>query len=352
VKPLTVKKGQYARLWVSVNVPKGSPLAPGAFAGTATLSGNFGRSSANLSGEYLGPLIGEVVVAPVTAAPGQPVLVQVCDAQGKPVTDPRVIVTIQGVPAASRYLQYVAPGKRTLAIRASRGASSESAEVAVTIQGVPTMFRESLGALPLMSMPIISAARLHGQPYAATLRLGNSRAVRRIRAAEIAKAAAEHGAATSAALAHASAAPAGGAATAAPAIVVPPATAVLRTLRSAPIAACPTALGGTGGPTPRGSAGSSRSTSAQVVIALVLTSDAHCPQDRRDLSTATCYRWQRKGLLDQSGIRCGQVPAWRLWKSCRQAGRIEKCQRGTLGSDRSECRSRCAGGRDPQGTQG
>ena len=220
VKPLAVKTGQFARLWVTANVPKGSPLSPGGFAGIATLLGNFGKSSANLSGTYLGPLIGKVVVAPQTAAPGQPVAVQVCDAQGKPVADPRVTVTIQGVAAASRYLQYAAPGKRILAIRASRGASSETAEAAVNIQGQPMMFRESLGAPPLMSLPIINAARVHGHPYAATLRLGNTTAVRRIRAAEIAKAAAAHPTAP----AHAPPAPAPSVATASPEIVVPPAT--------------------------------------------------------------------------------------------------------------------------------
>src|SRR6516162_5676713 len=31
VKPLAVKTGQFARLWVTANVPKGSPLSPGLF---------------------------------------------------------------------------------------------------------------------------------------------------------------------------------------------------------------------------------------------------------------------------------------------------------------------------------
>src|SRR5262249_11781537 len=155
--------------------------------GAVTLSGSSGKTSADLAGSYLGPLIGKVTVTPSTAAPGQPVLVQVCDTQGKPVTNPDVTVTIQGVPAASRYLQYAAPGTRKLVVRASRGASSETAEAIVTIQGAPVMFREALGAPPLMSLPMINAAPVRGQPYAATLRLGNTRGVRRIRAAEVAK---------------------------------------------------------------------------------------------------------------------------------------------------------------------
>src|SRR5262249_13899060 len=103
-----------------------------------------------------------------------------------------VIVTIQGVPSASRYLQYAAPGRRSIAIRASRGTSSEAATAAIAIQGMPMAFRESLGPPALTSLPIINAAPVPGQPYAAALRLGNTQAVRRIRAAALESAAAQH----------------------------------------------------------------------------------------------------------------------------------------------------------------
>jgi hypothetical protein len=187
---LAVKKGQYARVWVTLDVPKGSDLKPGNFAGTATLSGTFGKKSASLTGTYLGPLIGEVRVTPTAAAPGQAVLVEVCDANGKPVTDPTINVVIQGVPAASRYLQYAAPGRRTLAIRAIRGSSSETAQATIDIEGQPMAFRETLGTPTVNSLPMISAARVHGQPYAATLRLGNTNGARRVLAETIAKTAA------------------------------------------------------------------------------------------------------------------------------------------------------------------
>jgi hypothetical protein len=196
VRPLAVKKGQYARLWVAADVPKDAPLAPGAFSGTAILAGTFGKNEVVLAGSYLGPLIGKVIVSPETAAPGQPVLVQVCNAAGQPITDPTVTVSIQGVPAAARYCQYSTVGKRTLAIRATRGANNESAQATVTIAGAPLAFREVIGNPTVHSLPMLNTAPVRGMPYAATFRLGNTPGVLRTLAATIAKAAATHPAAT------------------------------------------------------------------------------------------------------------------------------------------------------------
>jgi hypothetical protein len=68
-------------------------------------------------------LIGPIQVQPATVRPGQPVLVQVCDLNGKPFTpDPAVTVTIQGVEATARYYQFSTPGTRKFTARAVKGA--------------------------------------------------------------------------------------------------------------------------------------------------------------------------------------------------------------------------------------
>jgi hypothetical protein len=78
---LAVKAGQYVRLWVTANVARGA-LPPGAFSGTAVLSGK--------------SLLGNIVVQPPSVVPGGPVFVQVLDAAGKPFSDAGITVTLQG----------------------------------------------------------------------------------------------------------------------------------------------------------------------------------------------------------------------------------------------------------------
>jgi hypothetical protein len=69
-------------------------------------------------------LTGSVTVQPPSVQPGHPVLVQVCDATGKPISDPTVTVIIQGVPGSSRYFQFPVAGTITLGISASQGQTS------------------------------------------------------------------------------------------------------------------------------------------------------------------------------------------------------------------------------------
>src|SRR5580692_6940832 len=143
VKPLSVLKGQYARLWITANVPKGA-LPPGAFSGTAVVTGKNATYTVTLKGAYLGTLMGNVTVQPATVAPGQPVLVQVCDASGKPISDPTVTVTIQGVQATARYYQFPTVGIRNFIVRAVRGPLSETSQATVNVAGTPLGFRLSL----------------------------------------------------------------------------------------------------------------------------------------------------------------------------------------------------------------
>ena len=62
VEPLAVEPGQYARLWITADVPKGAALVPGEFTGTVALTGQSSTRTVTLEGTYLGTLIGKVTV--------------------------------------------------------------------------------------------------------------------------------------------------------------------------------------------------------------------------------------------------------------------------------------------------
>ncbi len=187
VKPLAVKQGQYVRLWITANVPKGDALLPGKFTGTVVLAGKIVQATGRrltktviLHGTYLGTLMGKVIVQPETVVPGQPVLVQVCDALGKPLSDPTVTVTIQGVQASARYYQFSTVGSRNFIVRAVRGELSETTQITINIAGNPLKFRSSLTLPTVTEMPMLQVASVSGQPYAATFTLGNTSSVRRV----------------------------------------------------------------------------------------------------------------------------------------------------------------------------
>ena len=181
VTPLHVGPGQYARLWVTADVPKDAGLAAGKFTGTAVLKAQSGMTwTGTLDGTYLGTLMGKVIVQPETVAPAQPVLVQVCDASGNPLSDPTVTVTIQGVPASARYHQFPAAGSYNLIVRAVRGPLSETTQVTVVVAGTALKFRSSLTLPPVTEIPMLQVASVLGQPYAATFSLGNTASVRRV----------------------------------------------------------------------------------------------------------------------------------------------------------------------------
>jgi hypothetical protein len=176
--PLTVKQGQYARLWVIADVPKGAMTA-GPFLGKAQAKGDVITTVVGLQGTYLGNLIGSVLVNPPTAAPGQPVQVQVLDAAGKPLSDPSVNVTIQGVETTSRYYQFGVPGSYGLLVAAARGSLRESANATVVIAGAPLAYRFTL-APPVTAVPILQVSQEPGLPYVATFSLGTPVGSRRL----------------------------------------------------------------------------------------------------------------------------------------------------------------------------
>ena len=184
--PLAVKLGQFVRLWVTCDVPKGSALPVGAFTGTAAVTGAKTSQTAALSSSYLGSLIGSVTVTPTSAAPGQPILVQILDSSGKPASDARVTYQIQSAIASARYLQYPTIGARTLIATATYGALSETAQATATVVGTPLAFRSSLTTPVVTEVPMIQAAWVPGQPYAATFTLGTTDGLRREMAAALA----------------------------------------------------------------------------------------------------------------------------------------------------------------------
>jgi hypothetical protein len=192
VKPLVVKQNQYVRVWVTADVPKGAALPAGNFTGAVKLTGASLTQIATLEGSYLGTLIGQVIVQPETAVPGQPVLVQVCDATGKQVSDPTVTVIIHGVPATARYYQFPTVGSYKLVVRAVRGTLSETTLTTVSIAGKALAFRKSLALPAVTEIPMLQVGAVPGQPYAATFTLGNTASTRRLLAEAVAKAATTH----------------------------------------------------------------------------------------------------------------------------------------------------------------
>jgi hypothetical protein len=202
-QPLAVKVGQCVQIWVTANLPKGA-AAPGKLAGTAELKGSKLSKSVSLTAVTAGQLIGKVLVQPESVAPGEPVFVQVCNASGKPLEDASIAVTMQGVPATSRYYQFTAVGKPALVIHAARGAVRETTTVSINVAGPAKTFRTSVNEPAPTALPYLMAKRVLGQPYAVTFSLGNPPSVRRALAKTIAaaNAPAAKGAAPAAGAAH------------------------------------------------------------------------------------------------------------------------------------------------------
>jgi hypothetical protein len=67
--PLTVQSKQYVQLFVTASISKGSTMAAGRFTSTVTVTGKSPTSAAQLTGTYLGTLIGKVTVRPATVVP-------------------------------------------------------------------------------------------------------------------------------------------------------------------------------------------------------------------------------------------------------------------------------------------
>lgn len=117
-------------------------------------------------------LIGSVRVQPATIQPGQSVLVEVLDPAGKSLTGSSTVVTINSVPTARRYLQYMGTGKYTLQIRAVSGSNADTATATVTVAGVPLTFRRTIAAPVLSVVPMLKVAQSFSNHYLATFTVG------------------------------------------------------------------------------------------------------------------------------------------------------------------------------------
>src|ERR1700722_2749741 len=111
---------------------------------------------------------------------------------GKPLADPSVTVSIQGVPASARYYQFPTVGIRRLIVCASRGALSETTQATVSVAGKALAFRPSLTVPIVTEVPMLQVASVLGQPYAATFTLGNTAGLRRVLAGLVSENAAAH----------------------------------------------------------------------------------------------------------------------------------------------------------------
>jgi hypothetical protein len=120
-----------------------------------------------------GTLIGNVEVTPTVVKPGESVLIQVLDPNGRPYSETSdVAVTIQGVQSAARYYQFATPGTRSFVVRATKGAASDTKTVSVQVTGDAVTFRRTLGTPATTALPIIQLEQSLGSPYQATFTLG------------------------------------------------------------------------------------------------------------------------------------------------------------------------------------
>lgn len=119
-------------------------------------------------------LIGSVTVQPKTIQPGQSVLVEVLDSSGKSLAGSSTVVTINGVPAARRYLQFMGVGTYTLQVRAVSGTISDAATAQVTVAGAPLSFRRSLTTPAVTLVPMLQLTQTFSNHYLATFTLGAS----------------------------------------------------------------------------------------------------------------------------------------------------------------------------------
>jgi hypothetical protein len=123
-------------------------------------------------------------VTPASVKPGESVLIQVFDPNGKPYGDGSgVQVSINGVHSGARYYQFATPGTRTFVVRATQGGVSDSKTVTVAVAGEPVAFRRVINApepAPPPELPMIQLAQSLGSPYAATFTLATPPGVRRL----------------------------------------------------------------------------------------------------------------------------------------------------------------------------
>jgi hypothetical protein len=120
-----------------------------------------------------GALISKVIVQPATAQPGEPVFVQVLDANGQPYTkDTDAKITIEDAECCERYFQFSQPGDRQLVVRVSKGGAQETVLAPVSIQGAAVAFHLLPSAPPVVEIPMLQVSQDPHNPYCATFTLG------------------------------------------------------------------------------------------------------------------------------------------------------------------------------------
>lgn len=133
------------------------------------------------SGETMSNIIGSVRVTPPAPRPGESVLVEVCDADGTPLTDPAVAVTIASVLGAVQHLQFPSAGTRRLGVQARGPEGTERTDVEIVVAGAPVTF---IGSQGTAEVAMVGVTQSQVSPYTAVLTLGSTadtRAVARLR---------------------------------------------------------------------------------------------------------------------------------------------------------------------------
>ena len=93
-------------------------------------------------------LIGSVVVTPQQPRPAESVRIEALSPTGEPLEGTGVLVVIDGIPGALRYMQFAEPGERTFTVRATSGPVTETETVVVDVVGEVMRFRMARRSSP------------------------------------------------------------------------------------------------------------------------------------------------------------------------------------------------------------
>ncbi len=115
---------------------------------------------------------------PASVSPGQSVLIQATDINGKPYSDDSgAVITINGVETTSRYYQFPRPGTMKVTIRAVKDNIDETSVASINVAGAPLTYNREIGPPSRTAMPIIMASLSLGNPYLAAFSLNTPSSV-------------------------------------------------------------------------------------------------------------------------------------------------------------------------------
>jgi len=129
-------------------------------------------------------LIGSVTVSRAEVQPGQSVRVQVLDPSGNPYgagssASADVLISINGIPTASRYFQFPTPGKRTISVHAAQNEITETAVATVNVAGTPIRYRRAIADAGTVQapgqIPFLTLDQNLSHPYQVTFSLRSPR---------------------------------------------------------------------------------------------------------------------------------------------------------------------------------